>query len=1633
MKIDLKNQKGITLIVLVITIIVMIILASIGINYGLNSVDTAQDSVVEANLHMIQQKIEEDYIKNDMNGEKNNFYGQALTFDDVENIKGSETISLQKLTNKTEYEKGKPYYKLSTEILENMGLHVPNGQVYIVDYETGEIWDVTNSKYNDGETYAYLGPINSLESDAEKNVDSPISISIEEDLTLDGDAYCFKVRVKDKSAKIASSSWISEDITAGRTIIQNQYGRVVDAGSLFAFAQSEITSADDVEGEYVYTIRFSKAAFYVSGNDSQEITIIINRDSIIDNNGNTNSKTILNTSYIPDIAEGDIEWELRVDNYSSDNEVWPHGYWDNINKVTWGQDATVRVTIHASTGLKNMPYIFKYYWSPDGSAPTDFDSVASDIVITPDEGDFSSASTIYLNGGTGKGKLYVKPKESYTGINSQGLEMGYKTADVCLDNTPPRMEEKPLDNAEFWGLYNPDYFRPGDGTIIDTENIYKLRIIDDEAGIKEMSNGETLSTLDGVNKTDFGSDILKNDNKLLEFFENDFRMGGTLFYGVPEQLAQHPNYIDIDDTFLFGDRASDYYYIYKLKCMVDRDDENSVISDNVGNKIELPLKQGPFNIDALQPDIDDVYIDQRDIVGKIKMIDDYSGVVSGKAEDAQKNIDNLKNVKYKWVPENDYMLTQTTESLVRLYRSDPARAERELTTINTDSDHIVYSQENDFGNYKYATVTVDPPTAPGKYYLFVYAPDFEDVAGNILVDYFTVSESGGSSSASWFSHNVNKGADGARFSSEPIVIESDATDVRIQVTEQNNVGFPTSFSVKVYSPSNKKFEIKKLYIERSIEVTANGIYDYNSERDVYKKTENLLTTNVQVNGSYVQTWYSTMNGPIKIYVEDKYGNVYSEEFTLQHVQETIWEMSVQAGKKYTLPKGRESHYRYVQIGNNPGIYQKAEEYSFIAPRTEKIKVRISGPRAIYGFDNGSKLENEVLNTALAITKVERFGIHSDINTSGGFSSNSMQKLYNGCKNLSELPSLEGDDLAINQNAFAYVIDSLNYTFRGTAISNFDSRFLRKADKIIDFVGTFEECKNLKSVSGDLFAYCALDPDKEASFECTFKQSGLEEIPENLFNHNPQKGVLSFEDTFYETNVTEIPEKLFANCGEAKTFEGTFEKCRNIREIPEKLFEKNEKATTFTSTFKETSVESVSVKLFEKNTKVTTFAYTFHDARLKSIPERLFEKNTKAITFQSTFWGNNITSIPEKLFEKNVEATVFIAVFQKNQITSIPVNIFVKNVKGTLFGWAFAENPITSIPERLFEKNVVATHFNNTFQSTKITSIPEKLFYWNPEATSFNGTFKLCGDLVNTSANQNIPYNLFYKNPKVTDFGALFMDDGKIEWIPENFFEKQKNQGYTIRFSDTFRATSLHKVPKELFWYLKPSTFSNCFGYSAVEDFKAEYLEKTDLSELEAVNRMFICCKSLTSVSGDVFKNAHKLTTADRMFEECENLPKMDATIFKGCESLHDVGAMFYRCTNLTSVTEKLFEYQSGKYCPIDTISIHVDWGNPAYGDSNKPHNDKECYADVDGIFEKCTSLTKCPDIWNKTKYPNIVIKTRISDTCRVNNRLTEPHTVYENYEAFYEANSVVKNKITDSDLRYKWCNTNFRVYFNYAE
>lgn len=136
----LKENKGITLIALVITIIVLLILSSIGVVAGSESIKSAEDNKLLVELDMVQHAVLERYSKYKLVNDKYVLIGTQITYDEAESV--SEQM------NRRLPEEG-TYYRLMPSDLELLGLSKSAHQ-YIVNYEKGIALNETKKTTHSG-------------------------------------------------------------------------------------------------------------------------------------------------------------------------------------------------------------------------------------------------------------------------------------------------------------------------------------------------------------------------------------------------------------------------------------------------------------------------------------------------------------------------------------------------------------------------------------------------------------------------------------------------------------------------------------------------------------------------------------------------------------------------------------------------------------------------------------------------------------------------------------------------------------------------------------------------------------------------------------------------------------------------------------------------------------------------------------------------------------------------------------------------------------------------------------------------------------------------------------------------------------------------------------------------------------------------------------------------------------------------------------------------------------------------------------------------------------------------------------------------------------------------------------------
>lgn len=144
-----RENKGITLVALVITIVILLIISGISITGTITGKKETQESVQISELKMIQQAILERYTKAQLT--KETLPGTSIDISEVQSM-------INEINNKTEENinlKGKDYKRLNKSDLEKLGI-TGEEDSYIVNYNTGEVINETSKTTKSGKAlYIY--------------------------------------------------------------------------------------------------------------------------------------------------------------------------------------------------------------------------------------------------------------------------------------------------------------------------------------------------------------------------------------------------------------------------------------------------------------------------------------------------------------------------------------------------------------------------------------------------------------------------------------------------------------------------------------------------------------------------------------------------------------------------------------------------------------------------------------------------------------------------------------------------------------------------------------------------------------------------------------------------------------------------------------------------------------------------------------------------------------------------------------------------------------------------------------------------------------------------------------------------------------------------------------------------------------------------------------------------------------------------------------------------------------------------------------------------------------------------------------------------------------------------------------
>ena len=138
----LKENKGITLITLIITIIVLLILASVSLYVGSGSIKTAKSNSKVAELEMVQHAVLEKHSQYVLTKNDDLIVGEKITSEEELHAIEDKIDTALKFVG--------DYYRLNPSDLKYLGI-TNTDDTYVVNYETGETLNETKGKTDLGE------------------------------------------------------------------------------------------------------------------------------------------------------------------------------------------------------------------------------------------------------------------------------------------------------------------------------------------------------------------------------------------------------------------------------------------------------------------------------------------------------------------------------------------------------------------------------------------------------------------------------------------------------------------------------------------------------------------------------------------------------------------------------------------------------------------------------------------------------------------------------------------------------------------------------------------------------------------------------------------------------------------------------------------------------------------------------------------------------------------------------------------------------------------------------------------------------------------------------------------------------------------------------------------------------------------------------------------------------------------------------------------------------------------------------------------------------------------------------------------------------------------------------------------
>lgn len=159
----MKNNKGMGMIQLIISIIIIALIVALGVYYVRMKYNQAKVQTTKTDMLLVEWKAKDVIEKQTVKGEEKTYIGTTIN-NMQENSLIKEFLD-KNIISEEEYEK---YYVLTDADLEKLGLEISNyeNSFFLINYDNYEIITTKGCKYEKGETLYKLSDI--LEKEGQK-------------------------------------------------------------------------------------------------------------------------------------------------------------------------------------------------------------------------------------------------------------------------------------------------------------------------------------------------------------------------------------------------------------------------------------------------------------------------------------------------------------------------------------------------------------------------------------------------------------------------------------------------------------------------------------------------------------------------------------------------------------------------------------------------------------------------------------------------------------------------------------------------------------------------------------------------------------------------------------------------------------------------------------------------------------------------------------------------------------------------------------------------------------------------------------------------------------------------------------------------------------------------------------------------------------------------------------------------------------------------------------------------------------------------------------------------------------------------------------------------------------------------